>query len=352
MASYSFYRGCQARFTYLTDSVNRQIFLHGEIRLPNRPDGAYNRVVPKSPGIRRSCLTLFALLWAHSFVFIFSLHAATNQTGQLLRIGFWNVRDLSTASRNSSELAQIATIAHSLDCLAVCELNDGTVLGSLKSKLKSLGGKWSYVQTSTKVGNTPSTSERYGFLYRSDKLRVKGIPHVLPQLTYTVTGEAPRNFDREPYTATFKTLDGRFDFTIIVVHITWGTKTAYRIGEIKTLTNYFNMVQAENTTDNDVILCGDFNRNVDDAASLGVLMTSIPSMIDTTSANTPTKIDTENTYDHLMFPTTFLTEYTGSHGVINFDEDMFGNDDEQANEACSDHRPVWAEFRVPQSDDD
>lgn len=45
-------------------------------------------------------------------------------------------------------------------------------------------------------------------------------------------------------------------------------------------------------------------------------------------------------------------EYTGTHQVIKFDEDMFGDDDELASEVCSDHRPVWAEFLVPQSDDD
>src|SRR5206468_3631524 len=118
-------------------------------------------------------------------------------------------------------------VAHAIDCLAICELNDGSVLDTLKGKLKSQGGNWERVQTSAKIGNTPSTAERYGFLYRSDKLEVRGTPHVLPELSYLVPGEAqPRKFDREPFVCSFATLDGRFDFTMIVVHITWGSKAA------------------------------------------------------------------------------------------------------------------------------
>jgi hypothetical protein len=279
--------------------------------------------------------------------------AADSQAGQKLRIGFWNIRDLSATSRDSSELTQLASIIHSFDCLAICELNDGVVLGKLKTKLKATGGTWNYVQTSEKVGNTPSTSERYGFLYRSDKLRVKGTPSIMPELNYVAAGETQsRRFDRYPFLCGFKTIDGRFDFTMIVVHITWGSKTAYRIGEVVTLTNYFTLAQLASSTDDDVMICGDFNRNAEDPASLGVLCARIPGLIDTTSPDVPTKIDTDNTYDHLLFQTNFLKEYTGSHGVIKFDEDMFGNDDELANETCSDHRPVWAEFRVPQTDDD
>ena len=217
----------------------------------------------------RRALTTWVAIGASCLALICSVHSAASQEGTQLKIGFWNIRDLSTASRNSSELDQIATVAHAIDCLAICELNDGTVLDTLKANL----------QTGAKIGNTPNTAERYGFLYRSDKLKVSGIPHVLPELSYLVPGEAqPRKLDREPFVCSFATLDGRFDFTMIVVHITWGAKAACRIGEIKVLINYFEQVKAESSTDNNVLLCGDFNRNVDDSASLGVLLSSIPTL--------------------------------------------------------------------------
>src|SRR5437773_1360964 len=116
-------------------------------------------------------LTTRVAVWASCFTLLVSVNSATSQAGTHLKIGFWNIRDLSMASRDSSELDQIATVAHAIDCLAICELNDGSVLDTLKSKLKAQGGKWERVQTSAKI------------------------------------------------------------------HITWGSKTAYRIGEIKVFVN-------------------------------------------------------------------------------------------------------------------
>lgn len=195
--------------------------------------------------VSRACSGYLAT-WFTCFALTFSSYAAPSQAGTELKIAFWNLRDLSTASRDSSELTQIAAVAHDIDCLAICELNDGSVLTKLKSKLAAEGGKWKRVQTGAKVGNTPSTSERYGFLYRSDKLKVKGTPHLLPEISYTASGESQeRKFDREPFVCSFSTLDGRFDFTVLVVHITWGARAAYRISEVQTLATYFNQVQGE-----------------------------------------------------------------------------------------------------------
>ena len=75
-------------------------------------------------------------------------------------------------------------------------------------------------------------------------------------------------------------------------------------------------------------------------------------MTDMTSANVTTKIDSDNSYDHVMFQSNFVTEYTGTHGVTPFDDEMFGGDDVAANLACSDHRLVWVRLRVPRQDDD
>ena len=45
------------------------------------------------------------------------------------------------------------------------------------------------------------------------------------------------------------------------------------------------------------------------------------------------------------------TEYAGTHGVVLFDETVFGNDDDAAKLAGSDHRPVWIELSVTKDDD-
>ena len=45
-------------------------------------------------------------------------------------------------------------------------------------------------------------------------------------------------------------------------------------------------------------------------------------------------------------------ERTGDSTTILFDETFFGNDDDAASLACSDHRPVWISLAVPGADDD
>ena len=114
---------------------------------------------------------------------------------------------------------------------------------------------------------------------------------------------------------------------------------------------YFTEVQKSDQTDDDVFLCGDFNRNVGDPGSLTELLT-IPGMIDSTASDVPTTLGTFNTYDHLLFQTNFVTEYTGQHGVEKFDETLFSGNLQVAELECSDHRPVWVILKVPQQDDD
>lgn len=277
-----------------------------------------------------------------------------------LTIGFWNIRDFSyddpattqkEGSRDPSELATIARIAHAFDCFAVCELNDTAVLPELCKALAQLGGQWQSAQTPEKSGNTPASAEYYGFVYRSDRLKIRAPPRILPKSTYTPPGEAPREFDREPATCSFATLDGRLDFTLIAVHITWGTKVEYRKSEIRLLKDYFVQIRDEDPSDNDIILMGDFNRDVGDPGSLTELLT-IPTMIDTTDSSTPTVIKGDSTYDHILFQTQFLSEYSGRRGVIKFDEDLFSNDDDKAREVVSDHRPAWVVLKLPEQDDD
>lgn len=274
-----------------------------------------------------------------------------SQAGMELRVGHWNVRDFSAKSRSPEALKEIAEVARSFDCLAVCELNDDVVLGKLATEEDALGGQWAEVQTDQKVGNTPGSSEYYGFLYRSDRLKVRAPPRTLPKVDCPVPGEEPHRFDRDPAVCSFATLDGRLDFTMIEVHVTWGEKVEYRRAEVRALKGYFERVRDSDPGDKDVILCGDFNRDVGDKGSLSVLLTE-PDMTDTTAPDVPTMVASDHTYDHLLFQTRFLTEYTGRHGVERFDETMFGNDDAKAKKDCSDHRPVWVVLRVPKQDDD
>jgi endonuclease/exonuclease/phosphatase family metal-dependent hydrolase len=304
---------------------------------------------------------LIHLLLSLVFILLCSApsHGAPSQAGTDLRIGFWNIRNFTAHSRNQTELNLIARVITNMDCVAIAELEDVFVLSLLTTELEKLGGSWKATQTAVKNGNTSYSAEYYGFVYRSDKLKKKfWQPKILPEVTCVVpeTG-TPIRFDREPAYCKFATLDSRLDFTLMAVHIRWDTEkpmaelVANRRAEVRALKDYFIKVRNQDSADNDVLLCGDFNRNVDDSGSLSHLLTN-PTMIDTTAPNIPTTIGTTNTYDHFLFQTTLVQEYTGQHGVIKFDEILFNNDDAAASLACSDHRPVWINLRVPNEDDD
>ena len=157
------------------------------------------------------------------------------------------------------------------------------------------------------------------------------------------------NFDRDPYWGTFKA--DNFDFSVIVVHLVPDEKRSKLQEEIKALKDVYTYVQEENIKENkeadDILLVGDFNRNTCDFAVFKGLMSSdaLPTMTALFHKKYhKSSIYDKELYDNIFFQSGYLTEYTGECGVVKFDEDCFGNDDEAANLAVSDHRPVWAYF--------
>jgi endonuclease/exonuclease/phosphatase family metal-dependent hydrolase len=201
------------------------------------------------------------------------------------------------------------------------------------------------------VGNTQASAERYGVLYRDDVFDLRAA-RILPEKPLRQSGVAglPANqmFDREPFTVTLATDDGRLDFAYVMAHVTYGETVAPRNAEVRLLASYCRDVAREEP---DVILCGDFNRNVGDPQSLGWLMDQAR-LIDTTSPDVPTVIRGTHTYDHILLNPQQTAEYRGEHGVVLWDQTLFPGNERAATTAVSDHRPVWIELEVPAADDD
>ena len=65
-----------------------------------------------------------------------------------------------------------------------------------------------------------------------------------------------------------------------------------------------------------------------------------------------TTVTDTSLYDNFWFQRYFVTEYLGETGITRFDEDLFQNNDEEAELAVSDHRPIWTKFQINYSDDD
>ena len=115
--------------------------------------------------------------------------------------------------------------------------------------------------------------------------------------------------------------------------------------EIMELAEVYEYVQEANGAEDDVLLVGDFNREPDDTIAYSNLM-ALPSMTQLFQLPQKSHIRDSSLYGNIFFQTDYVTEYLGSYGIDKFDETDFGNDDKAANLAVSDHRPVWAVFRI------
>ena len=253
------------------------------------------------------------------------------------RLAAWNIRIFSDGSRNDDELHHIAKVLIDYDFIAIVELRDEVVLMRTEAILVGMGRDYDYVM-SPPVG--AKVKERYAFLFDPQIVGVIEDGEVFPD---------PNDaFLREPYFATFKA--GKFDFTAIVVHVIWGDSANQRRREVQGLANVYQAVQAADEDEQDVILLGDFNRNPDDQSAYGRLL-SIRSMGHLFQLPQKSHIKDTSLYDNIFFQTNYVTEYTGDSGIERFDETHFGNDDDAASLAVSDHRPVWGAFRIDADDD-
>jgi endonuclease/exonuclease/phosphatase family metal-dependent hydrolase len=253
------------------------------------------------------------------------------------RLASWNIRIFSNNSRDDAELEQICEILLRYDFIAIVELRDEAVLQRTEAMLETMGRDYDY-QISQAVGR--GVKERYAFLYDSAIVEVVEAGRIISD---------PNDlFIREPYYASFRA--HQFDFTVIAIHVIWGKRVAQRRAEILQLDDVYRAVEGIDPFEKDILLVGDFNRNPDDSQSYADL-TAIPSM--TSLFNLPQKSHIRGTslYDNIWFAASHVTEYTGESGVYHFDEVHFANDDKAASLAVSDHRPVWAEFRVDLDDD-
>lgn len=255
-----------------------------------------------------------------------------------LRLASWNIRIFSNDSRDDYEVLQICRTLVDYDFIAIVELRDEAVLQRAKVALEAGGRDYEY-QISDPVGR--GVKERYAFLYDVSRVSVVDPGRIFP--------DPDDLFIREPYYATFRS--GKFDFTIIATHVIWGDRVGDRRAEIQKLADVFRQIQDMDPSEQDVILTGDFNRDPTDIQSFGSTQ-EIPSMVSLFNPPEKSHIKDTSLYDNIWFQSDYVSEYTGVSGIDKFDETDFGNDDEAANLAVSDHRPVWAEFYTDRADDD
>ena len=220
-----------------------------------------------------------------------------------------------------------STAANGFDVLFAQEVMYDTAAASLASALTSVSGvTWSYSVTAP-IGRS-SYKERYAVIYRTDRVTL---------LSATVWSDTGDKFEREPQIVKLRQKDTGADFTFINWHAIFGT-TAERQAEIQQMASVFSSVQSASSSDQDVILLGDHNKEATSTwwANLTGLSPAVGWKVnDLTSINTSCAY--ASAYDHFWYQASYVSEYSTSGRDYIADMCTFRN-------GLSDHAPVYISF--------
>ena len=277
-----------------------------------------------------------------------------------LLLATWNIANLGLQKRRDKDHQLLAEIISWFDIIAIQEVNDN--LSGLRGIQDHLPASYA-VLFSDRAGN----DERLVFLYDSNKVSqlekvgeiaipVKDHPHIkLPGVTRKFTG-----FDRNPYIAAF--VAGKFEFLLANVHLYFGDdKKAAR--DRRSLEAFATARWADlrrkdkDAYVTDIIALGDFNLpkvEPGDPIYSALKRKGLRKPAHSTKASS--SIAKDKHYDQIMFfPGNSKNEYTGKTGIFDFDgavfEKLWEAKTEKQFEAyiryyLSDHRPMWAEFKI------
>jgi len=263
-------------------------------------------------------------------------------------IASWNIAQFSE-KKKARALQYIADICERFDIVAIQEVKSN--LGGL-SKLQDLLPGHYQILVSDPTGN----NERLAFLYDKRTVISTGL---VCEIAFNglIAGPAVFQFQRTPYCASFKA--GRFDFTLVSVHIAEGSGqgtvgTNLREQEIQELVKFIkreaNRAQGA-VFDPDFFLVGDFNIQKDGDRFFKALTTGDePNFVMPPGMNTlGTNFDQTKTFDKIAWVPSDEFKFTGNFGVIPFGDVRYqepGQPADAAKKEISDHLPLWAEFRV------
>ncbi|MDD4894183.1 MAG: endonuclease/exonuclease/phosphatase family protein [Candidatus Omnitrophica bacterium] len=239
-----------------------------------------------------------------------------------VRLGSFNIEKLG--KNNAYQAQNAAIILKNYDIVAIQEvMNTGATaknpigtkgIEALKRIVASLGSDWDYVVSPTPNGTLSAegsrafnTFEYYAFIYRKSKLElIPNSAHLWDEAKNPIQGlkDQKRQFDRQPFIASFKAKGGNLDFTLVTIHAA-APAAKWRRDEVKRLKVLYEKVQDEDSKQNDVFLLGDFNTNVDKAEWDN--LKSIPTMKhiltskDITTLNKTTGELSDSQYDTIWY---------------------------------------------------
>ena len=277
-----------------------------------------------------------------------------------LLLATWNIANLGVQERRSQDYQLLAEMLSWFDLIALQEVNDN--LSGLRGIQQHLPPSMNAL-FSDEAGN----NERLAFIYDSTKVALRekvgeiAIPpsekrHVkLRGISQKFDG-----FDRHPYLAAFKA--GMFEFLLVNVHLYYGSESAISMNR-RRLETYAVAQWADNRRKSphaycqDIIALGDFNLpKTEPGDPIYDALTSRGLHLPQHTSEVGSSIASDNHYDQVaFFPGPTSQDFTGSTGIFDFDGAVFSqlhaatslkNFLAYVRYYLSDHRILWAEFRI------
>lgn len=278
-----------------------------------------------------------------------------------LLIATWNVANFGEQAREDPHHRIIAEILSWFDLAAIQEVQEN--FGSLEDVVHSLGAQYKYVMSDI-AGN----KERMAFVFDSEKVRllekigeIALPPADLKNIKLSAVKRKFAGFDRNPYLATFQA--GRLSFLLVNVHLFFGSDTKKADIERRALETFAVARWAEQRQKSqfsftrDIVALGDFNMpKVSPSDPIFKALTSKGLHLPQHTSQVGSNLQSDKHYDQIaFFPGETQDDFTGNHGVFDFDQvvfaDMWQNRSETDFNAyvkyyLSDHRPMWMEFKT------
>ena len=252
-----------------------------------------------------------------------------------IRIASFNIQVFGVSKAEDPFVMDILakTIAR-FDIVAIQEIRDasGTAIIDLENAVDLLGSDYEVV-VGPRLGRTTS-KEQYAFFYRVSMFHCRE--------SYTYNDSVSDLFHREPFVASFSTVNGDFDFVLATIH----TDPDEATKEINSLPLVIEDAKAHFPGELDIILLGDFNADCsyfdeDDMACPlrdESYIWMISNDIDTNVA------ESSCTYDRIVITDDLDSKFKITPGIFRFDN-VFDLTDADPKDV-SDHYPVWIDFSV------
>lgn len=245
-----------------------------------------------------------------------------------VNIGTWNLEHLSV--RPNKDFQGIAKVAQKVDFLAVQELMNEDALQALAKELTRQTGKHWSSMASHAVGRS-SYKEMYGFVWRDDVVAYED-----GAVTYLDRGDT---FEREPYSARFRSLKDNTTFVVATVHILYGKSKADRASEITALSSYWAWLKDTYPGNNQIMLMGDFNTPPTSPAWNQLDASAKPLMLDGASTLSTTDGKFSNLYDNIFVSKNSAIRVNNVQ-VFNYPK-FLGITHAQGRDSVSDHAPIF-----------